>query len=399
MLSMFLIVDLFLDLTRPQQPVGVFDIQLVSQPNATPLIAVPCVIASQPPGGPYAMYNVTFPSHVSVVIEPDVWNAKSGQGDVVVKYCREGVFAYVNNTGTTALNVYDTVLGYPEVIYGYKPWGQTMTGESPALALPLKASLLPNITVYLNYTLDFTDGRGDFSFDLWLTRAYKPSSVGQGDLEVMIWLYHSPGFVPMGYPRPNATFVAPMVVNGTAVNVTWTAYVARSIPWTYIALALTPPLMSGAVQFSLTQLLAEASSLWQEVSNYSFGQLYLNDAELGMEYTSLTWPPIDVNVSAWYAIYSYGFLLSALPQQTTKTLTTIITPTASTTTPATASTKTSTVTKTVSSTTTITASVTLTSTEVLYSPKGFYMDIALAVIVVTVAAVAATLLLRGRQIG
>lgn len=302
------------------------NIQLVPATNAAQLQAVPCIAISQAPGGPYAQLNLTLPSGVSVVVMTDVWNTKSGRGDVTVRACRNYVSAYVNVSNATASDVYDTVMGYPELMYGYKPWGQTITGESPYLRLPQRVGELPPVLAYINYTLSFTDGRGDFSFDIWLTRSYEPSSATVGDLEVMVWFYHSPGFNPMGYPAPNATFYVPTFINGTLVNATWQAYAAKSIPWTYIALALNPPLSGGSIEVPLTQLLDDAGQLYDKIWNYSFSDLYLNDVELGMEYTSLTWPPVDVSVSAWYKVYSFGFLVS--PEAIT-TVTKVVTQAAS----------------------------------------------------------------------
>ncbi|MGC9113201.1 GH12 family glycosyl hydrolase domain-containing protein [Acidilobus sp.] len=302
------------------------NIQLVPVANATQLQAVPCIAVSQAPGGPYAQLNLTSLSGVSAVIMTDVWNTRSGSGDVTVRACRTHVSAYVNVINATASNIYDTVMGYPEIMYGYKPWGQTVTGESPYLELPQAVGRLPPILAYLNYTLNFTNGRGDFSFDIWVTRSYEPSSVTVGDLEVMVWFYHTPGFNPMGYPSPNATFYVPTFINGTLVNATWQAYVARSIPWTYIAVVLSPPASSGSVEVPLTQLLGDVGQLYDKLWNYSFNDMYLNDVELGMEYTSLKWPPVDVNVTAWYRLYSFGFLV---PLETTTTVTKVVTQTAS----------------------------------------------------------------------
>lgn len=354
---------------------------LIPPVNATALEIVPCVTLSQAPGGQYSQYNLTFASGVSVVITPDVWNTRSGSGEVTVMACSDGFFASIVNYNATATNVYDTVMGYPEIIYGYKPWGQVITGQSPYLQLPAKVGDLPLIVAYINYSLGFPNGRGDFSFDMWLTRSYEPSSVGADDLEIMVWFYHSPGFNPAGYSRPNATFYIPTMVDGRVVNATWQAYMALHFPWTYMAFVLTPPLGNGSIAVPLNNIFSDASLLWSQVSNYSFDQLYLNDIELGMEYSSVQWPPVDVNVSAWYKVYSYGFLVA--PRQVT-TVTSTTTSTAVVT---------STITSTITSALTVTSTVTVTK----LVGVGVYSFAALSlVIVLLAAALVAVLLRRGR---
>jgi len=380
-------------------------IELMPPVNATALEIVPCVTLSQAPGGQYSQYNLTFASGVSVVITPDVWNTRSGSGEVTVRACGDGFFASIVNYNATATNVYDTVMGYPEIIYGYKPWGQVITGQSPYLQLPAKVGDLPLIVAYINYSLGFPNGRGDFSFDMWLTRSYEPSSVGANDLEIMVWFYHSPGFNPAGYSRPNATFYIPTMVDGRVVNATWQAYMALHFPWTYMAFVLTPPLGNGSIAVPLSSIFSDASLLWSQVSNYSFDQLYLNDIELGMEYSSIQWPPVDVNVSAWYKVYSYGFLVA--PRQvttvtsTTTSTTTMTSTVTSTTTQVTMLTRTTTSTATITSTiaSTITSALTPTSTVTVTKRVGvgIYSVVALSlVIVLLAAALVAVLLRRGR---
>ncbi len=171
------------------------------------------------------------------------------------------------------------------------------------------------------------------------------------------------------------------MVDGRVVNATWQAYVALHFPWTYMAFVLTPPLGNGSIAVPLSSIFSDASLLWSQVSNYSFDQLYLNDIELGMEYSSVQWPPVNVNVSAWYKVYSYGFLVA--PRQVTTVTST--------------ATSTATVTSTITSTITSALAVTSTATVTKRVGVGIYSVVALSlVIVLLIAALVAVLLRRGR---
>ena len=359
-------------------------VQLVPLPNATQLSSR-CITSSTWPGGPYTMANVTSASGLSIVIMPNPWNTKSGGGTISVSACKDYVEASVVNYNVTAVNPPLTVLGYPEVIYGYKPWGQVQTGESPLLELPERVGELPGILVYINYTVGFPNGRGDFAFDIWVTRAYRPKSVGYGDLEIMVWLYTTPDNSPMGYRAPNFTVALPTVINGTVVNATWGVYVARSIPWTYMAFALEPPVRSGYVVFPLSSILAAAAQEWSRLFNYSLYGMYLNDVEIGLEYSSIAWPPVGVNVSAWYKIYSYGFVV--VPRGTA-TITATATVVSTTTAPPITTTSTTTV------TVTATATATATATRTVGTATARSLEAALAIAIVAIVVLAVLLARR-----
>ena len=140
--------------------------------------------------------------------------------------------------------------------------------------------------------------------------AARPPETVLGYPEVMIWLYRSPGFNPMGYQSPSLTLGLPAVVNGRPGVVNWGVYIADPMGpgrWTYVAFVMEPPLASGSVLVPLTLMLRSLQELLPWGSEVM--DLYLNGLELGMEYTSLAWPPTKVSVLARYRLNSYGVLV------------------------------------------------------------------------------------------
>ncbi|ADL19820.1 Endo-beta 1,4-glucanase [Acidilobus saccharovorans 345-15] len=272
-----------------------------------------CVAASSTKAGESSWVTVKDPQGHGIAVDPNPWNTWEGSGSSSVKLCSDGLDVVVSYSEATAARPPETVLGYPEVIYGYKPWGALSTPTSPLLQLPAKVGQLPQALVYVDYSVEFPNGRGNLAFDLWLTRGPGQNGVGPRELEVMIWLYRTPGFNPMGYQSPSSTLALPTIVNGRPGIVNWGVYIADPMGpgrWTYVAFTLEPPLASGSVVVPLTLVLRSLRDLlpWgNEVSD-----LYLNGLELGMEYTSLTWPPTRVSVMARYRLNSYGVLV--LPQ-------------------------------------------------------------------------------------
>jgi hypothetical protein len=102
-------------------------------------------------------------------------------------------------------------------------------------------------------------------------------------------------------------------VNGRPGVVNWGVYIADPMGpgrWTYVAFSMEPPLASGSVLVPLTLMLRSLQELLPWGSEVM--DLYLNGLELGMEYTSLAWPPTKVSILARYRLNSYGVLV--LPQ-------------------------------------------------------------------------------------
>ena len=246
-----------------------------------------------------------------IAVDPNPWNTESGSGDVAVKACPYGFEAVAKYSSATARSPQETVLGYPEVIYGYKPWGRLSTPAHPALRLPARVGDLPPAAALVDYSVEFPDGRGNMAFDLWITASYMPDRAAPGDVELMIWLYRE-GMTPMGYERPTATVTLPAIINGAASEVNWGVYVAHPMgpgKWTYVAFTLEPPVASGRVLVPLTALLRSASSTLEGLLGRRLEDMYLNGVELGMEYTSRRWPPVGAPVEARYVLRELGLLV------------------------------------------------------------------------------------------
>jgi len=90
-----------------------------------------CVEASSTKAGEPGWVAVKDPEGHSVIVDPNPWNTWEGSGSSSAKLCSDGLNVVVSYSEATAARPPETVLGYPEVIYGYKPWGSLLTHTSP----------------------------------------------------------------------------------------------------------------------------------------------------------------------------------------------------------------------------------------------------------------------------
>lgn len=141
------------------------------------------------------------------------------------------------------------VFGYPELIYGQKPWAGHSTCKELPIALerfdPRKYPTVCNVEYSLQW-LAKAGTRHNIAFDCWVTKG-TPHSKDQIATEVMVWLYAFGGATPAGEKVDSFTDES-----GRG----WDTYVARvgdgwwDRPWNYIAYLAHEPIPAGVVSIS-----------------------------------------------------------------------------------------------------------------------------------------------------
>lgn len=193
------------------------------------------------------------------------------------------------------------ILGYPEVIYGYKPFGMPPSQLTPVLQLPLKLSSVPNLWLIADFSIDTRSDPSlalDCAYDLWLTKTPKPNDVHKGDIELMIWSYHR-NLKPAGSPLDSSRVELTTWVNGQKTQMYWIAYLSgdSATPGSILVSFMpdqTPEDRADNPAFSSVNLgvnLRDVLTQLTRVVNSNIGwdtdslqSLYLNDVELGTEF-------------------------------------------------------------------------------------------------------------------
>ena len=107
------------------------------------------------------------------------------------------------------------VKGYPEVVYGRKPWSRVSTTSE----LPKQIGAVERLEVdYEAYLM--AEGRYNLSFDFWITRDNPPSESGISH-EIMIWMDHDSA------PAAPQYYVGPVRLDGAL----WDLYVWPDRVW------------------------------------------------------------------------------------------------------------------------------------------------------------------------
>ncbi|BCU67777.1 endoglucanase [Sulfolobales archaeon HS-7] len=230
-------------------------------------------------------------------INTDLWNLSSASGNVTM--CVNGTLrANVNLTSISEKDPNDVVAGYPEIGYGRNLEDESW-GPEEYLYFPLELNKFVsfNYSASISYRLNVPKNLpNDFSFDFWVENRPSPGhSPGPGDLEVMIWLYHTPSLYPAG--DPYLTLTLPVTVNGVTENVEWTIYNGTGGANTRIlTFESDEPVDSGTVLIDLSYFFEEVELL----GNYS--SFFLMGVELGTEFGTF-------NGGAHLSLYVYNYTL------------------------------------------------------------------------------------------
>jgi len=196
------------------------------------------------------------------------------------------------------------ILGYPEVIYGYKPFGRLESAQDARLTLPLRIADFPQLSMETAYRIDDAADPNlplDLAFDLWLTKDPRPDSIRKGDIELMIWLFHR-NLKPAGVFLKDSRAAIPTQVQGETRALPWAAYLSNvdsptrtSILVSFVldingeATQSDGGISSGLVAVSLKAIFDQMVE--EVVRNVGWSRdyvrgLYVNDIELGTEFGS-----------------------------------------------------------------------------------------------------------------
>jgi Glycosyl hydrolase family 12 len=144
-------------------------------------------------------------------IDGNIWSVNSADGGVTMR---------LNQGLTTSAQLHNiknhgAIVGYPEILYGYKPFGSILTAQSEVLAFPIHVSAFPDVWSVTGYSVHSGNAQLplDFAYDLWITQLFKPNKMQKGDVELMIWLFHQ-NLKPAGKFYPKRSFTAMVRVNG-----------------------------------------------------------------------------------------------------------------------------------------------------------------------------------------
>ncbi len=230
-----------------------------------------------------------------VSIDPNLWGLTK-HSDKFTGYLR----MYVTDDGylvcesmldlsSVPLNKWN-VIGYPELIYGLKPWGvpPNHPHTHPLLKLPRTVESFPTVIAYTNYSINRYNTGINFAYDIWIKREPIVNGVGKGDIEIMIWLFNDYGIRPAG--SKVGDFDMPIFIDNEIRNARWSLWVEPSMNglWTYIAFVLTTPIKNGSIAIDIRQFLEMAkkmlierySGLW---SGDAIDKMYVMSIELGTE--------------------------------------------------------------------------------------------------------------------
>ena len=197
---------------------------------------------------PYPAQSIGYSQYT-----PDLWNiANSSVGSVTMSSTQSGgISSTINFSSLGYGSSGQTVIGYPNIEYGYSPWGGGTTAMSNALRLPKQITHFPPTISSIRYKVSGSTPPMDFSYDIWITQSQYATTVSNGDLELMIWTDHASGLVPAG-GTAIGTFSTETYVNGSVQNLTWNIYVnngnkASASQWTIVTFQLQNPLSDASV--------------------------------------------------------------------------------------------------------------------------------------------------------
>ena len=218
----------------------------------------------------------------------DLWNINPSSQGYVEAISNSSLSFYINfpyvNYGSSG----PTVIGYPEIVFGFNIWGGGESYDSP---LPLQVSQISNLTLYVSYGVNDKQTPIDVAFDIWITQQYAPTSgASQNDLELMVWLYHQGEIQPAGSPVG--------YVNLTVEGKVYTFQVwVDHAQWTIITLEAVSPIFNASI--NLVNIINYISQQFQlHLSSY-----YLDEIDFGSEFRT-------TDFQAYYSFTVYQYMIS-----------------------------------------------------------------------------------------
>ncbi len=258
-------------------------------------------------GTPTNPYNSFSINHIG--INTNLWNmANSSVGNVTMTLNSKLI---VNLSFVRAL--YEdspTVLGYPEILYGVNIWGGGIPSPSEILPLPIVLSnLSKGVYLEVNYSIkDLSNTPIDFAYDIWMTRNVTTSGATHGDIELMIWLYHTAGTVPAG--SYVTTIRIPAIINGKTVYANWEVYVDNGSSNTWSIITFSVDISGGDVMVNLSNFINGTVYILSHYFNWNSEYIYnlhLQTIDLGSEFR----PNPNGEVMYSFEIYSYDIVVKS----------------------------------------------------------------------------------------
>lgn len=234
----------------------------------------------------------------------DLWNLKSGNGSTVMEYKNRTLF--VNSRFCNITTFSDTIIGYPEIGYGYNLEDELFgNAQSAYLSFPMNYSKFRNLNFSSDSNYTFLSLRPgeipiDFSYDLWLesspSNGVEPTNT---DLEVMIWMYNQ-DTQPIG--TEITTFNSPVIINGTFQMTTWEVWEGRANAWRTVSFVLETPWESSSsnISLNLSRFISDAGNITQT----NLSRYFIMGIEMGNEFGNEQYPE---NISS-FAVKYYSFL-------------------------------------------------------------------------------------------
>ena len=253
-------------------------------------------------GTAYSQYNYVPLKYGA--IGTDLWNLKSATGNTNMTVEDSG-FLYVNSTFSNVKSDYDTILGYPEVAYGYNLEDEMFGNkQSSEIKFPMEFSQFKNLTFDSTVNYSFTNLSPssipiDFSYDLWLEE--NPSQnvePNQNDLEVMIWMYCQDN-QPIG--EKIGTFSSNITFNHKTYDAQWAVWFGKANAWPTVSFVLTNPavLRNSNISLNISKFIDYGGIVSKEnMLNHT-----LMGIEMGNEFGNEN---IARNISDWVINY-YAF--------------------------------------------------------------------------------------------
>lgn len=137
------------------------------------------------------------------VLQNNTWNRQATS-----KPYKQSIFTEKLEDGTTAVGwrwnwpyISSGVLAYPEIIYGTKPWDESLTTKNLTSKMPIQAGS-KKITVDFDITLNAV-GNYNMAFEIWVVSKL-PNVSKNISHEIMIWNVKN-GFPPAGTKRDSLT--------------------------------------------------------------------------------------------------------------------------------------------------------------------------------------------------
>ncbi|MCX7820828.1 MAG: hypothetical protein N2258_04045 [Brevinematales bacterium] len=224
--------------------------------------------------------------NIPLSMELNFWNTETYKGKTFLKYdpSIDTIEFFAELSDIKQKNPSGWVLGYPEVFYGFKPW--VSNGLSiDKWKLPEQVKDLQNIVFKFGYEIWYKDNLPiNLAMETWITKEKYPSSVKEGEVEIMVWLYYNI-LGPAGFKIGEVEI--PIKINGKEKKMSWEIWYAK-MTWDYVAFKPVIPFDKAVVEVPIKPFVSKTREI---LANYServkvndFDKMYFEVWEVGTEF-------------------------------------------------------------------------------------------------------------------